>query len=151
MSAPPLPHGAKVVVVSGPGGVGKGTLVELLLDRDPHLWLSRSWTTRDRRPGEAADAYRFVSEAEFGAHAERLWKGAGCRACHERGLSGRLGLYELLAPDADVLEAISARTEPAALKRLLRDKGFETLWVDGMRKVIDGLTTTEEVHGACRH
>ena len=39
MSAPPLPHGAKVVVVSGPGGVGKGTLVELLLDRDPHLWL----------------------------------------------------------------------------------------------------------------
>lgn len=71
MSAPPLPHGAQVVVVSGPGGVGKGTLVELLLDRDPHLWLSRSWTTRDRRPGEAADAYRFVTEAEFAAHAEQ--------------------------------------------------------------------------------
>ena len=69
MSAPPLPHGAQVVVVSGPGGVGKGTLVELLLGRDPHLWLSRSWTTRDRRPGEAADAYRFVTEDEFAAHA----------------------------------------------------------------------------------
>ena len=71
MSAPPLPHGAQVVVVSGPGGVGKGTLVELLLDRDPHLWLSRSWTTRDRRPGEAPDAYRFVTEEEFAAHAEQ--------------------------------------------------------------------------------
>jgi type II secretory ATPase GspE/PulE/Tfp pilus assembly ATPase PilB-like protein len=97
------------------------------------------------------DAAERAAMGEFGAQAERLWKGAGCRACHERGLSGRLGLYELLVPDADVLEAISARTEPAALKRLLRDKGFETLWVDGMRKVIDGLTTTEEVHGACRH
>ncbi|MFM7062049.1 MAG: guanylate kinase [Actinomycetes bacterium] len=67
MSAPPLPHGAKVVVVSGPGGVGKGTLVELLLSSDPHLWLSRSWTTRDRRPGAPADAYRFVTADEFGA------------------------------------------------------------------------------------
>jgi type IV pilus assembly protein PilB len=97
------------------------------------------------------DAAERAAMGEFGAQAERLWKGTGCRTCHERGLSGRLGLYELLVPDADVLEAISARTEPAALKRLLRDKGFETLWVDGMRKVIDGLTTTEEVHGACRH
>jgi guanylate kinase len=57
---------AKVLVITGPSGVGKGTLIEKLLERIPELELSVSATTREPRPGEVDGLdYHFLDEAEF--------------------------------------------------------------------------------------
>lgn len=62
-----MPSHTSPVVISGPSGVGKGTLYKLLLERHPNTFAtSISHTTRDPRPGEQRDVdYYYVSMAEF--------------------------------------------------------------------------------------
>jgi len=55
-----------LLVISGPSGAGKGTLVSKLLDQDPSFAFSVSVTTRGRRENEIEDVhYHFISEAEY--------------------------------------------------------------------------------------
>jgi guanylate kinase len=60
---------AKVFVITGPSGVGKGTLIRGLVERVPELELSVSATTRPPRPGERDGVhYHFLSPEEFEEH-----------------------------------------------------------------------------------
>jgi guanylate kinase len=57
---------SRVFVITGPSGVGKGTLIRGLMERVPELELSVSATTRDPRPGEESGVdYHFLSDGEF--------------------------------------------------------------------------------------
>ncbi|MFO0104555.1 MAG: guanylate kinase, partial [Cyanobium sp.] len=57
---------ARLSVITGPSGVGKGTLVSRLLARHPRIWLSVSATTRAPRPGEVeGESYFFLSREHF--------------------------------------------------------------------------------------
>jgi guanylate kinase len=57
---------ARLTVVSGPSGAGKGSVIAAVLRRHPQVWLSVSATTRAPRPGEEDGIdYHFVDEAEF--------------------------------------------------------------------------------------
>lgn len=69
---PTYPQQGKLVVLTGPSGVGKGTLVRSLLQRYPELYFSISVTTRAPRPGEIQGKhYYFVSRNDFQQMIER--------------------------------------------------------------------------------
>ena len=68
--------------------------------------------------------------------------GAGCNRCRGTGFAGRIGIFELLVPTDALLEAIG---QSASLQDLRALTSHTTLRVDGLEKVMQGLTTPEEV------
>ncbi len=76
---------------------------------------------------------------------EGLFRGAGCARCLNTGYKGRQGIYELLVVDTEIGQMINNRTDTATIRSRAREKGMSTLLEDGRRKILSGITTTEEV------
>lgn len=73
------------------------------------------------------------------------YHGAGCDTCHGTGYKGRLGLYEVLAPDTHMRHLIASNAAITEITQYAREQGFQSLRDDAFAKVRDGLTTAEEV------
>jgi type IV pilus assembly protein PilB len=76
---------------------------------------------------------------------ESLYRGPGCSRCRGTGFAGRIGIFELLVPNEEILTAIANGANLQQLREILVKSGFATLRTDGMEKVRGGLTTAEEV------
>lgn len=75
----------------------------------------------------------------------RLHKGAGCRACRQSGYRGRTGIHELLVTGDDIKDLIVQRTNANVLRGVGLKNGMRTLRKDGWIKVLNGVTTYDEV------
>jgi type IV pilus assembly protein PilB len=72
-------------------------------------------------------------------------KGAGCERCNNTGYKGRVGLYEVMEIGEELRELILVGASGLELRRKAIDEGMITLRRSGLRKVMDGVTTVEEV------
>ena len=75
-----------------------------------------------------------------------FWKGTGCEACHYTGYVGRTGIFEVLRITAGLRSKIEPGFSVVALKKAAEREGFESMFHDGIRKALEGLTTVEEVY-----
>ena len=74
-----------------------------------------------------------------------LWRGAGCDQCLKTGYVGRTGIYELLMVTEGIKSAVLKNPDSGTVYRIALDEGMRTLRQDGGRKVLEGVTTVEEI------
>ncbi|MCY2981782.1 MAG: GspE/PulE family protein [Planctomycetota bacterium] len=73
-------------------------------------------------------------------------KGKGCPYCQKKGYRGRIGIYELMIVNGRLREKMFAGRSSADLRTEAINSGMTTLYCDGLRKVLTGITTLDEVY-----
>lgn len=76
---------------------------------------------------------------------ETVYCAVGCEACRNTGYKGRVGIYEFMPVSTEVKHLISAHATLNELRAQTKKEGVEPLRIAGARKVIEGVTTLEEV------
>ncbi len=75
----------------------------------------------------------------------QIYKHKGCKRCNQTGYRGRMAILELLRIDADMDSLIARRAHLDELRKMALEKGFTTLADDGVRRILEGYTSIDEV------
>jgi type IV pilus assembly protein PilB len=79
------------------------------------------------------------------AKESKFYKGKGCSNCEGTGYSGRLPVFEFLVVDNDIREKLVGGASESQMRAMTREKGYGGLLESGVSKMLQGLTTAEEV------
>ena len=79
------------------------------------------------------------------ANGAKFMKGAGCNHCNRSGYRGRIAVYEIMRLTSKIREHIFKNSTTAQIRETAMAEGMSTLFQDGILKVLDGITTIEEV------
>ena len=88
----------------------------------------------------------FLAEEGIAPHeVQALFHGTGCHHCGQTGYAGRTGIYELLPMSTAIKEAIIKKLPAEGVRRKAEEEGVRSMRADGIRKVLAGITTLEEL------
>ncbi len=79
------------------------------------------------------------------ADGPQIYRAIGCEHCEYQGYRGRLAIMELLKMDAELDELVARRATMREMREAARERGFVSLADDGLRRVLNGITTLDEV------
>jgi type II secretory ATPase GspE/PulE/Tfp pilus assembly ATPase PilB-like protein len=78
-----------------------------------------------------------------------LYKAKGCEACGNTGYKGRVGLHELLIASDTIKKLIQEHARVAEILAVSLEEGMRTLKMDGIEKVLQGITDLPQVRAVC--
>jgi len=108
--------------------------------------LIRRLCSNCKQPGELTDTELRALGIEPGQISEgQVMKPVGCEQCRQIGYRGRMGIFEIFVIDDEVRHMINKRSPTFVLRQRARELGMRTLREDGVRKVLAGLTSADEV------
>jgi len=74
-----------------------------------------------------------------------MYKGKGCKFCNHLGYSGRTGIFEIMIFSNEMRNLVMRSTAIHDVKKMGRQQGMATLWESGVKKVLRGATSLEEL------
>jgi type IV pilus assembly protein PilB len=99
-----------------------------------------------KQPGELSETeLRALNLAPRQLADAQVMKPVGCDECRQTGYRGRMGIFEIFVIDDNVRHMINNRRSTLMLRQRARELGMRTLREDGVRKVLAGMTSAEEV------
>ena len=108
--------------------------------------LVRRLCTDCKQPGELSETDLRALRIEPGQLREaQVMKPVGCEQCRKTGYKGRMGIFEIFVIDDEVRHMINKRSSTLLLRQRARELGMRNLREDGLRKILAGLTSAEQV------
>ncbi len=102
-----------------------------------------------QHPITAADRL-FLSQHGLDVSNGMLSQAVGCVHCAGSGYQGRSGIFEMIPVDERIKEAILLKEPASSIQKIMQEKGFPSLYADGLQKVMEGTTTLEELARVAR-
>jgi type IV pilus assembly protein PilB len=75
----------------------------------------------------------------------KLYRGRGCQTCNFTGMKGRVAIYEVMPISDEIRELVLKDASTAEIRQMAQSQGMKTLRQAGLQKVLEGVTTTQEV------
>ena len=85
-------------------------------------------------------------DIDFNLNGKKTYDAVGCKKCNGTGYFGRIGIFEILIVNDEIKELITNDNSAIEIRRLALESGYKPLIVDGINKILDGVTNLQELN-----
>ncbi len=109
----------------------------------PHCAKQRDFTDEEK---EIINKIGEKYNVSFDFTNKKTYEIVGCKKCNQSGYLDRIGIFEVLTIDDEIKDLISRDASSIEIRKRALELGYRPLVVDGMKKVVDGITTLDEIN-----